>query len=150
MAFHETFWVIVGAAAPVIALANVVSIGDSRGLVREFTAFSRDLDNAPGDWLYGAAVRRNLALPAWALMASNVNFWAQAFVLCFSLLSVLDRKDVLPPYLATVLLTSGLVAVGQVTRIMTDAKNFSRLLLQAEKAHSTDPDGAAAQDARET
>jgi hypothetical protein len=150
VAFHETFWVIAGTAAPVIALANVVSIGDSRGLIRQFTALSHDLDDALGDWLYAAAFRRNLALPAWALMASNVNFWVQAFVLCFSLLSVLDRKDMLPPYLATVFLTSGLVAVGQVARIMSDAKNFSRLLLQAEKARSSEPDGGAAQDARET
>jgi hypothetical protein len=87
MAYHESFWIVVGTAAPVIALANVVTISDAMFFLR------------------GDDVGRSLGL--YNLAALNLLAQATAMVLAF--MSLDGHGNVVPPALAIVLTAAGLV-----------------------------------------
>ena len=57
VAYHETFWIVVGAAAPVIALANQVTISDSLGMLGLFAA-RRSSAQGTGRWSNAVKGRR--------------------------------------------------------------------------------------------
>jgi hypothetical protein len=79
MAYHEAYWVAIATAAPVIALANTVSITD-----------------AVNFWLSVKARRRGSVPGAWyvtVLFWSVCNIAIQLMALILALLSLLNGKD---------------------------------------------------------
>jgi hypothetical protein len=147
VAFDGTFWVIAGTAAPIIALANVVSIGDLRGLASELHyAWTPDMGYGPSNSSVQATLfgldswaddrTRGAGRKYWAtrravlrmVLVSVANFVSLALVLCFSLLSVAYGRNVVPRLIATGLLTAGLAAVGWVAVRTSSAKSTAEFV----------------------
>jgi hypothetical protein len=116
---HDTFWVAVSAAAPVIALAVVVAYSDMR---REEALYMRSIEPFGVDpiWRYspppggpgGDRVVRKIRRWTWtAVSLHRLNVLAQATVLAFSLTSLAQRVDESPLALAIVCEVGGLVAL---------------------------------------
>jgi hypothetical protein len=93
---HHDFWVVVGTAAPVIALAAVVSYTD---LQRAFT-------DALG--VDGRGFRRMLPTASIGAAAAYANFILQGFTLVLALLSLANGDDVLPLVVAEITLPLGI------------------------------------------
>jgi hypothetical protein len=114
--YHETFWVAVSAAAPVIALAVVVALNDMR---REEALYNRDIEPSQGVpiWRYvpplggpkAAGIVRRWTWTAASLHRLNV--LGQATVLAFSLTSLAQQVDEIPPALAIVAEVGGLLVL---------------------------------------
>jgi hypothetical protein len=104
--FHEAVWVVAGTAAPVIALAGVVSLGDT---AREFRAFSLESMNVPQTraevWLYEQRFHQYL----WVSGVGLFNLLLQAALLAVSLTSLADQANSVPPLLAIVAAVGGLL-----------------------------------------
>jgi hypothetical protein len=101
MAFHETFWVVVGTAAPVIALACVVSMSDGLG---SFASFTRSIRRVP-------KIRRTML---WLAALGGINFANQGVMLFVALFSLAVGKDE-GDLLTSVLLTTGGIVLLFVT-----------------------------------
>jgi hypothetical protein len=86
VAFPESFWITAGAAAPVIALANAVTFGDSMGVPDLVGIVKRSPSSAPPQ-LERAAQTGGLLLGGAALL-SMLNVFAQAFALISALVSL--------------------------------------------------------------
>lgn len=111
MAYHEAFWVTTGTAAPVIALASIVSTADALG-ARDF--FTRVL---PGirpktadqqDWL-DRMVTRVLRLNSWVYLAATVNGFLQMAALTFALTVLALGRDWVSPVVAEVTVPLGVL-----------------------------------------
>lgn len=97
MAYHEAYWVAIATAAPVIALANTVSITDAANV-----------------WLNAKTRRRNSvpsALYVTVISYSVINTVLQLGALIQALLSLLKGKDYWDATLALLSVVSGLVLV---------------------------------------
>jgi hypothetical protein len=90
VSFHENFWVTVGAAAPVIALANVVI---ARDILKITPAGQNGL--VEGQWLRWATSPYLVAL---------LNLAGQATALVVALQSLEYGRNVLPPPLIEVIM----------------------------------------------
>jgi hypothetical protein len=123
VAFNETFWAVTATAAPVIALAAIVSAGEvGREYDRSFVAFVRmvselrsgkpvkidpaALSEAAGD-TFGLLLR-------WSEVVQQINVGLQAVVLALSLLSIADETDLVPPWIAVTLTVFGVAILGLV------------------------------------
>lgn len=116
--FHEAVWVVAGTAAPVIALAEVVSLADT---VREsldfFTDFmdgSLERDHVPSTsrhWLYERRQRQTL----WTEGIGLFNLLLQAALLAVSLTSLAYQTNFIPLWLAIVAAVGGLLLLAAAT-----------------------------------
>lgn len=117
MRYHETFWVVVGAAAPVIGLACVLALGDTLGAS---VIFRRDSRHEPpyGSWGYRVA--------QFANAVGVVNISAQSTMIFLALESLARQQDQSSLGLPIVVETSGLmvlyaaIAANSVTRRYID------------------------------
>ena len=83
MAYHEAFWVAAAAAAPIIALANQITLSDRVLLAQAFELFRR---------IPGSILPRGAA--AWAtLLIGYVNMGFQAGILSSALYSLANEHD---------------------------------------------------------
>jgi hypothetical protein len=116
VSFHESFWVTVGAAAPVIALANVVI---ARDILKITPAGQNGL--VEGQWLRWAT---------WPYLVALLNLVGQATALVVALQSLEQGRNVLPPPLLEVimglsfflLLISGVQTGSLRLRVKTDSE----------------------------
>jgi protein-S-isoprenylcysteine O-methyltransferase Ste14 len=121
VAFHETFWVVTGTAAPVIALAAVLSAND---LERETRRLIAAIDQADDDWrdqvatgiprpvdLLAHAVHRTGRVKRLAL-AQMVSILFQALLLAVSLLSIAFHRNLIPAWIAVVIPVAGVWALA--------------------------------------
>ena len=104
MAFHESFWVVTGTAAPVIALAAIVSLADAD---REFIGFlMTNLANMRRISPY----MKPLALIALVIAVSGIlNLLLQATLLATSLVSLAEDVNSVPPWFAVTMAVGGLM-----------------------------------------
>jgi hypothetical protein len=114
--FHDNFWVVAGTAAPVIALAVIVSTGD---VLREFLISTVALNSArrldPTAVRLGAP-RRTLD---WLIAIGLFNLFLQTALLSVSLVSLADGANLTPPWVAVAAAVAGLLllpaaAVGNI------------------------------------
>lgn len=121
MAFQQTFWVITGTAAPVIALAEVVALADflriSVSLVRRaedaLGPVSRSVPNIELAAQFPANPVVNLmGKSAMVLLGHGLNFLFQAVLLAFSLVSVANQQNLLPIWLAVAIAVFGMLYLG--------------------------------------
>lgn len=116
MAFHEGFWLVAGTAAPVVALAAVVSIGDAlrEGIasIAEATplldAQANSAGRLKGDRLTSTTTRAARRLYALGLS----NLFLQAALLAVSLVSLADDANLVPPWIAIVAAVGGLLLLA--------------------------------------
>jgi hypothetical protein len=101
MTYHSEFWMVAGAAAPVIALANVVPMSST------FLAVSKDMDTW-ANWL------------VYVLSAANIT--VQAYVLSGALYSLAEGRDTDSLRLVTSFEMIGLILVLGVAAFSAIAK----------------------------
>lgn len=159
VAFHETFWAVVGGTAPVVALAAVVSIGDvfnvrlriiamifeaEDQLDRLMSSAARerienrlnrlDPPGAPTRLKPSAARERfrrigkegskvadRLMVPFWLHI---VNVCAQAGLLCVALLGIALQSNLIPPWLAALGETVGVILLAVLQYVTFTARGF--------------------------
>jgi hypothetical protein len=93
MAFNETFWVVAGTSAPVIALANLLAVGDGWSLRYSFEIFGLNTKTDPLRQVIRAGTRAG----DWLFFVGAVNPILQAGVLLIALASIDDGVDMIPP-----------------------------------------------------
>ena len=130
MSFHESFWVTVGAAAPVIALASVVSIADLMGardqISRNLPTPSSALDSA---WLDSAVTRAGRLL-IWAYLVGVTNGAMQMVALSVALQSLADGNNVVPTIIP------GIVApLGIFLLLVSVSMTVSLRIIQRQMSH---------------
>jgi hypothetical protein len=117
VAFPESFWVVLGAAAPVVALASVVALNETYSQNHEWRrrTFAR-LMQADDQGAAGKLVGRDLQ-DAWDLYRMigrmhSANIVAQAALLGSALISLARGSDLVPPYVGAVAEVAGLAVVA--------------------------------------
>jgi hypothetical protein len=135
VSFHESFWVTVGAAAPVIALASVVSIADLMGardqISRNLPTPSPALDNA---WLDSAVTRAGRLL-IWAYLIGVINGALQMVTLSMALQSLADGNNVVPT------IVPGIVApLGIFLLLVSISMTASLRIIQRQMSHHLIPE----------
>ncbi len=140
MSFHESFWVAAGAAAPVIALAVVVSLNDASqtqfavgdATDRAFVVAHRD----EKDVLYRSLDKRGRSLAALTA-AQLVNLVLQAGLLAVSLVSLALHRNLIPAWICVVAPTAGVLLLAYAGLAVTNAqglmRNYQRALERLEK-----------------
>jgi hypothetical protein len=131
--FHESFWVVVGSAAPVLVLAAVVSVTDA---VRQMFDFSRPDDAHRSDWPVGWAISGRV-LSGLQLFAALVIIVLGAVALNSALGSILFQRNEEAPLpiisgVATILvllLSVGLLSVA----IRLVDRRIKRIVKKAHK-----------------
>ena len=119
MAFHESVWIVAGTAAPVVALAGIISLGDLMEKNDNFGEQAKALRimqaREPTD---AQLLQRNMIAARLAgystmiyqlFMAQLVNVFLQALLLAASLLCLLNQSNLVPPWLAVIAAFGGLV-----------------------------------------
>jgi hypothetical protein len=100
MTFHETFWVVAGAAAPVIALANLVAINDALFLRQAMLMAPHEgwTDDVKAFFLAS-----QLRLLLMSLVPSAANLLLQAVILSIALAGLAEDQNLAPSLLVAVL-----------------------------------------------
>jgi hypothetical protein len=143
--FHyDTFWAVAGGAAPVIALAAVVSLAELRDL-RTSTLGETDQkilrlpwDKANSYW--GKAKRIGVAIYILVVFQA-INIAVQCYVLWFSLMSLANSTNEQKPTLVAALETCGVAALA-ITGIGPGQVKFKRERLAANlslESHAGNP-----------
>jgi hypothetical protein len=112
MAYHEAFWAVVGAAAPVIALASIVSVSDMMNHAFEWSRYRRD---RPRRAVRELTERSALGmLTKFSIITQATNLVLQALALLFALLSLAAAVNMIPRWIAIVIEVIGLprLAIG--------------------------------------
>jgi hypothetical protein len=134
MAFHDGFWLVAGTAAPVVALAVVVSLGDA---AKEYVAsVLQDPDalraGRPARWWFN---RSTFPVYAVVFYCALFNLFLQAGLLAVSLVSLAGDANSVPTWLAIVAAVGGLVLLAisafgavllSVTRMVNAHRNEQR------------------------
>jgi hypothetical protein len=134
VSFHESFWVTVGAAAPVIALASVVSIADLLAardqISRSLPTPSPALDSG---WL-NSAITRAGKLAIWAYLVGIINGALQMVALAMALQSLADGNNVVPT------IVPGIVApLGIFLLLVSTSMTVSLRTIQRQMSHHLSP-----------
>jgi hypothetical protein len=79
MAYHESFWLAVSAASPIIGLANTVAITDLAGIWLQARAYRR---SGPSRYYY-----------VYAIVLAVANYFGQGLALYIALSSLLKGQD---------------------------------------------------------
>jgi hypothetical protein len=106
--YHETFWLIAGTAAPVIALALVVAIGDLSRAGQHIGDLSRATDRT---WRRTSLEWRKYRIYTTCIWVEMLDFLAMTGVLALSLYSVVTGQDQGSLPVAGWVLACGLLAV---------------------------------------
>jgi hypothetical protein len=101
------FWVVAGTAAPIIALANQVALGESLGK-RKYYRIARDGNTQA----IRTSAREVIASSRWLWIISNVNLFLQAGVLFWSLLNLIGNISVGATAVAVIELVGILILFG--------------------------------------
>jgi len=119
MTYHPDFWVVAGTAAPVIALSSILVNGDQVQLMRE-------LERATGKKAKSTPLlkwpREFYAVSALSVVAAVITA-LQAAALLFSLLSLAQESDSVPPKLVAGVEVGGLFMLAFTTLILVNQKN---------------------------
>jgi len=113
MAYHESFWVAVAAAAPVIALANTVLVTDVAGVWLNVKSPPRPA--------------RYRLLFSGIILLSAINMFDQGLALLLALRSLYTERNAAPPSTETNILGYGLLVVF----VTTVASVFLRFQLHS-------------------
>jgi hypothetical protein len=129
VSFHESFWVAVAAAAPIIALANQVTVTDSLGMQRTFESV---LARNPSDIIRKVA-KQGIKATRNAYWVAYTNLFAQATMLIFALSSLQFGNDLfsLP---ASVSVEAIGLALILATSIFSGTVRASRAALERDQA----------------
>lgn len=159
VAFHEAFWIVTGTAAPVVALAAVVSMRDvndysyRRGL--QLRALTEDVVAngierlAVDEELQPAYLRLVFLGSLWVLQATNMCL--QTALLAIALISIEQSANLLAPWIATtgtvvglMLLAVTVVVEGNIKRMSAVIEEIAqeRLRNRIAEAHSDRPSDA--------
>ncbi len=126
MSFHADFWVVVGTAAPVIALSTILVSGDQLQLDIEIEIST---GKAPGDIPFRQWSDLQYSSFFWG-MVTGIIILAQAGTFAVSLLSLTRESNVLSPTLVTVaeFFSLGVLAVSttQLIRLKDLAKQIEQ------------------------
>jgi hypothetical protein len=128
--YHENFWVAVAAAAPVIALASVISATDA---LRMYDDFERPADIAEEAWPDKLA-RQGIRW-LWVLMTvTGLNLVVEGFALVFALISLANGYNQIPPVIPAIGVPAG-IALVVISGVLTiDLKYTRRDIRDALKA----------------
>lgn len=130
MSFHESFWVVVGTAAPIIALAAVISVNDTaRTQFAVSDASTTALAIARGDetdGMYRLLDKRENSLVALRV-AQLSNLCLQAVLLAVSLLSLLFARNLIPAWICVVVPAAGVLLLAYAGLAVTKAQELTRL-----------------------
>ena len=136
MSFHESFWVTVGAAAPIIALASVVSIADLMGARDRVSPNLPTRSSALGDdWLDSELIRAGRLL-IWAYLVGVVNGALQMVTLSIALQSLADGSNVVPTIVPRIMVPLGIFLL-----LVSTSMTVSLRTIQRQMSHhlSLDP-----------
>jgi hypothetical protein len=141
MIFREAFWVVVGGVAPIIALAVVVSMGEMQTPVlrinRLLKSLGISLDNTVNrrprspdepnqvivDLVKTKTNRINKVI--WPMLYLDFgNLGIQAALLCIGLLSIALQTNLIPPWVAVVGETAGVIFLAVVEYFIMVAKGY--------------------------
>ena len=150
MAFHESFWVVAGAAAPVIALAGIVSLGDAlRGSFDEARAldsfFSLPPQLRPGGGYRSMdqmQVQRLIMPRRLASVAEYANLILQMVTLGLALVSLANCRDVAPLVIVVITTLAGLGLVFLSTVMVVIARSRQRELSDRQPDPASQPPGS--------
>jgi hypothetical protein len=113
--FHESFWVITGTAAPVIALAIIVALADAKrgwfGMLETGHRLAQEANVVRSEqarYLFARALRVTFGFR----VVATVNLLLQAGLLAVSLVSVAGQENLIPPWLAIVAAVGGLLLLA--------------------------------------
>ncbi len=117
MSFHESFWVVAGTAAPVIALAAVISLGDTiRTQIKVDSAtFDALVVASRGDKMakdfqhFNERARGSIVA---LRMTQLLNLYLQAGLLAVSLLSLAFQRNLIPTWICVAALTAGVLVLA--------------------------------------
>lgn len=138
MAFHESFWVTVGAAAPIIALASVVSIADLMGARDRVSPNLLPSSSVPGDdWLDSELIRAGRLL-IWAYLVGVVNGALQMVTLSMALQSLADGSNVVPTIVPRIM-----VPLGVFLLLVSTSMTVSLRTIQRQMNHHLRPSAQA-------
>jgi hypothetical protein len=142
VSFNETFWVAAAAAAPVIALANQLTVTASARMGARAVV----LLVADRAWVGS----RNLA--AGLYVAGTVNLFAQTVALAAALFSLAGREDLISGSVVTWIEISGLFVVGLTAAFLgfDRTQGGSLQLSSMEPARSSGREPARSSDTRRT
>jgi hypothetical protein len=124
VSFHESFWVTVGAAAPVIALASVVSIADLMG-ARDRISRNLPTPALDSDWLDSEFIRAGRLL-IWAYLIGIINGALQMVALSMALQSLADGNSVVPTIVPGILVPLGIFLLLVSTSITVSLRTIQR------------------------
>ena len=111
MAFHEGFWVVTGTAAPVVALAAVVSLSDAGG--PGFLTVKVDPRMLPLDKAFAYAfVEASARIARWVAWVSLFNLLLLTALLAVCLVSLAGSVNLVPPWLAIGAAVAGLLLLA--------------------------------------
>ena len=133
MSFDESFWVVAGTAAPVIALAGVISVNDiartqfkvNDGIIKALIVAHKD----EKDEIYQRFDKRGSWIEALRV-AQLLNVCLQAGLLAVSLLSLTFHRNLIPAWICVVALTAGVLLLAYAGLAMTRTQESSRLDLR--------------------
>jgi hypothetical protein len=133
MSFYESFWVVAGTAAPVIALAAVISLNDTaraQFTVNDATsdAFAVARLDAT-DEMYQRLDKRGSSLDVLRI-AQLLNLCLQAGLLAVSLLSLTFHRNLIPAWICVVAPTAGVLLLAYAGLTVTRAQELTRLNLR--------------------
>jgi hypothetical protein len=113
VSFNETFWVVTGTAAPVIALAGTIALADAGGDRARFTLYSRSFEVVKTGAIPVYPGSRDYARRLTALMTLDLlNLAGQGLVLFASLVSLLNHHNWMAPRVPIACTVLGIVALA--------------------------------------
>jgi hypothetical protein len=114
--FHETFWVVTGSTAPVIALAAIISAKD---IAHDTGVITDPVGEMVAAHVTGPKMEQaHSYYQRWALvgygqwLAQLVNVCLQALLLTVSLLSIAYQRNVLPVWVGIAVAVGGVVLLA--------------------------------------
>jgi LytS/YehU family sensor histidine kinase len=126
MAFHESFWVTVGTAAPIIALASVVSIADLMGARDRVSPNLSSSSSVQGDdWLDSELIRAGRLL-IWAYLVGVVNGALQMVTLSIALQSLADGSNVVSTIVPRIIVPLGIFLLLVSTSMTVSLRTIQR------------------------
>ena len=114
MAFHEGFWTVAGTAAPVIAVAIVISLGELMKELSRWIIWAERIEHTPEPEMEKIRkILRTQTRYTWPLEALGlINLLVQAVLTAVALVSLEDKANLVPPWLAIAAVIAGLVLLA--------------------------------------
>lgn len=133
MAYHEAFWVVVGTAAPVLAVANVVAAADTMRMVVDSRG-PEQRDKPP----YRATIKpwRPMSSAELAYLKSTMGLFVNALILAAALWALGSDRDVMSLWIP------GVVLLGSFIAILDQAQTLMLARIIAKRDRELGPPGA--------